>query len=526
VNRSLRVGIIDLVTKGPTKALWAKVMNANFAGIMPQVIAIWCAEAGHKVTSVCYTGFENLVDELPSDVDVVFISAFSESAQTSYALSNLFRSRGAVTVLGGPHARCYPHDARRYFDYVTGFTDRQIVLDILADGERHRPVGRFLSARAQPAEIPGVRERWPWIEETLRKAPFIKMVPMLGSLGCPYTCSFCIDSVIPYQPLDFEGMKADLRFLRTKFKRPLVGWHDPNFGIRFDDYMNAIADAIPPDSIDFIAESSLSLLTEPHVKRLQENGFKGMLPGVESWYSLGEKSRTGASTGMDKVRQVSEQVNMILRHVPYVQTNFVLGLDTDVGPEPFDLTEKFLEMTPGAFPAYSLLSAFGQAAPLNLQYQRDKRVLPFPHQFLDNNRAMNVVPKNYSWPEFYELVVRLSKRSFSARSIARRFAASSGTIPRWLNVVRAMSSEGYGRIRYNTEVLRLLHADRPFRDYFEGETTELHPFYVDQLKKNMGPLWQWLPEGAIHHDQNEYLNTLQAGMVSAEPMVVPVETAR
>src|SRR2546430_10299500 len=31
------------------------------------------------------------------------------------SLSNLFRSRGAVTVLGGPHARCYPEDARQYF---------------------------------------------------------------------------------------------------------------------------------------------------------------------------------------------------------------------------------------------------------------------------------------------------------------------------------------------------------------------------------------------------------------------------
>ena len=57
-------------------------------------------------------------------------------------------------------------------------------------------------------------------------------------------------------------------------KRPRVGWHDPNFGVRFDDYMDAIEEAVPPGSIDFIAESSLSLLTEPHLKRLQKNGFK------------------------------------------------------------------------------------------------------------------------------------------------------------------------------------------------------------------------------------------------------------
>ena len=77
-------------------------------------------------------------------------------------------------------------------------------------------------------------------------------------------------------------LKEDLRFLLKKFKRPRIGWHDPNFGIRFDDYIGAIEEAIPPDSIDFIAESSLSLLAEPHLKRLKRNGFKAILPGIES----------------------------------------------------------------------------------------------------------------------------------------------------------------------------------------------------------------------------------------------------
>src|SRR5881409_4327348 len=111
---------------------------------------------------------------------------------------------------------------------------------------------------------------------------------------------------------------------------------------------------------------------------------------------------------------------MILRHNPYVQTNFVLGLDSDRGPEPFELTKRFVDVTPGAFPGYSLLSAFGRAAPLNLEYQRADRVLPFPFHFLDNNHAMNVKPKNYSWRGFYDEVVDLGKYTFSVRAIAKR----------------------------------------------------------------------------------------------------------
>ena len=103
-------------------------MNASLASIMPQVIGVWCKEEGHEVTFVCYTGFEDLLTELPHNVDVVFIGAFTEAAHTAYALSNLFRRRGAITVLGGPHARCYPEDAARYFDYVLGFTDKGTLL--------------------------------------------------------------------------------------------------------------------------------------------------------------------------------------------------------------------------------------------------------------------------------------------------------------------------------------------------------------------------------------------------------------
>ena len=183
-------------------------------------------------------------------------------------------------MIGGPHARCYPEDAARYFDYVLGFTDRETLRDVLRDCSQHRPAGVHLAAARQPTTLPGVRERWQFIDPTLRKAPLLKMVPMLGSLGCPYTCAFCIDATVPYQPMDFEVLREDLRFLLTKFKRPLVAWHDPNFGVRFDDYLDMIEDAVPPGSIDFVAESSLSLLSEPHLKRLNAIGSKASCPAL------------------------------------------------------------------------------------------------------------------------------------------------------------------------------------------------------------------------------------------------------
>ena len=145
---------------------------------------------------------------------------------------------------------------------------------------------------------------------------------------------------------------------------------------------------------------------------------------------------------------------------------------------------------------------------MNLQYQQDGRVIAFPFHFLNNNGAMNIEPKNYSWPGFYEHVIDLTRYSFSPRAIVRRARSTSKFVPKWLNVVRAISSEGYGRIDYYSEILRRLNIDPQFRPFFERQTTKIPQFYSDLVKKDMGPLWDWLPKGALEHDPNAYLKSM------------------
>jgi radical SAM superfamily enzyme YgiQ (UPF0313 family) len=184
------------------------------------VVASWCEQEGHDVSFICFTGLEKLDQQLPRNVDVVFICSFTQTALLAYELSQYFRSSGAIMVLGGPHARCYPDDAVNYFDYVLGLTHHSMITEVLGDCTPHRSKGLHLSAVRQPVQFPGVKERWKFIEPTLKKAPFIKVVPMLGSVGCPYTCSFCIDSVGPYPQLSFDVMQDDLRFCLPNLKSP------------------------------------------------------------------------------------------------------------------------------------------------------------------------------------------------------------------------------------------------------------------------------------------------------------------
>lgn len=499
--RRLKVTIIDLVNNKVGRNFYARVMNANFASVMPQAIAVWCEALGCDVRYHCFTGGEDPGDLFAEPADIVFIGAFTLSAQLAYAISALYRRRGAATVLGGPHARCYPEDAARYFDYVLGLTDKTVIADVLADGGTHRPLGRRLSARSQPKEIPGVRERWKFIAAAIAKAPFFKLVPMLGSTGCPYTCNFCIDSTIKFQTLGYDQMREDLKFIRTKMKRPRIAWHDPNFGVRFDEYLSTIEEAAPPGSIDFLAESSLSLLSEPHLKRMKKNSFVAVLPGVESWYSMGNKSKSGANTGIDKVRQIADHVNTIMRYIPFVQTNFVVGLDCDEGPEPFELSKRFHDLAPGAYPAYSLFTSYGRAAPISLDLEREGRVNRVPFHFLNSTRASNIKPKNYGWAEFFRHAAGLVRDAHSPARVANRFRATGGVLPRSFAVLRSVSNN---KPDYYDRMATALEDGGSLRAFFDGDAAAPPAFFSERIKKDLGPLWAELPEGALAHDHLAY----------------------
>jgi len=505
----MRIGIIDLLGKEPPTNGYSRLMRANNTSIMAQVVGVWCEQEGHEVHIAYYSGPERLAGGIPDDIDLLFVNAFSQCALLAYAFSGMYRARGVPTVLGGPHARSYPEDARRYFDYVVGFCCRETLRDILADAELHPGEGVYLSALRQPESLPGLRERWKFLKPSMDTAKVLKLVPLLGSLGCPYKCSFCIDAVVGYQPLGTDGIVDDLRFYRElRLPRAVAVWHDPNFAIRFDETLDAIEEAVPPGSITFFAESSMSLLSEDHLKRLRRNGFRAVAPGIESWYDIGDKSRMRSVRGEEKMRRLAEQANLVNEYVPYTQCNLIFGLDADEGPEPFELTKQFIDLAPGVYPHYALLSSFGRNAVLNLEYQRDGRVVPVPFHFMDLVQSMNVRPKNYGWAEFYDHVIDTMDYSFSPRALARRFMKNRRAPHIALEqLFRGWSSERNNRTAYHRTMRHWLRHDPQVRAFFGGETREVPRVMTEQIRRHLGPLWPHLPAGAMEHDPQAYLRS-------------------
>lgn len=504
--KKLQIGIIDLIYNKPSQSLYRRFMYPNFMSIMPQVIGVWCREAGHKVQYSIYTGTQRIEKLLANDLDIVFISSFSYSAQLAYALSKYFQSKGITTVLGGPHARSYTEDACLYFDYVLGLTDKELLQDLLHNFVANNPRGTYLTAKSHPKSLPGVRERWEFIEQ-LHKLPLVfKAIPMIGSFGCPLHCDFCIEADIPYHSLDMDVIKEDFQFLIKKYKHPVVGWHDPNFGINFNALMDTFESAVPPGSIKFFAQCTLSSLSEPKVKRLKKNGFVMIAVGIESWFDYGIKAKMKFITGMDKVKRVAEQLNMVQQYIPLVQANIMYGFDSQAGPDPFTLTKRFINLAPGIYPAYALLTAFGKDTKYSSKNDIENRIIPFPFHMMLGLNNMNIIPKNYSWEEFYAHYIDLLRYSFSARVMYRRFKANPVRAARLFTLFLSLSEGGSGKIRHVSSILKNLRTKPDFRSFMNKETDQTPAFMIEQVRKDLEPIWEWLPDKTLSQRPNMLLN--------------------
>jgi hypothetical protein len=70
-----------------------------------------------------------------------------------------------------------------------------------------------------------------------------------------------------------------------------------------------------------------------------------------------------------------------------------------------------------------------------------------------------------------------------------------------------VSTEGFGRAKYYREIRDRLDTDPQFLPYFEQESSVLPQFYRNIVRQDLGPLMEWLPEGALYHDPNAYLKS-------------------
>ncbi|MEE9240190.1 MAG: radical SAM protein, partial [bacterium] len=310
-------------------------------------------------------------------------------------------------------------------------------------------------------------------------------VPMLASVGCPYDCDFCVDWNSEYISMPSDRLEADLRYLPRNHPGILIAYADPNFGVKFDQTMDAI-EKIPKERRNpYIMESSLSILTESRLNRLRETNCIYVAPGVESWSNYSNKAGSGTKTGREKMEQIVGHFNRLRRYVTGLQANFVFGTDVDRGREPVELTKEFVRRLPFVWPALNIPTPLG-GTPLYDKYFADGRILKaMPFYFYFSQTTLVTTLKNYHPVEYYDHLIDISREIASARIFTRRMLGGEPPSIRFLHSLRALIVRK--EIAEFRRIREMIAGGGQFRAFHEGRSETLPEYYHHQFEKKLGP---------------------------------------
>jgi len=484
----MRIGILEILRVGSSRrwdqTAYNYLVTKQYASIMPQAISVWCRNLGHEVFYASYFGSKDPKQLLPNDLDVVFISTYTQASALAYALAKLYRKEGTLTVMGGPHAKQFPEDCLRFFDIVVRDCDKTLITEILRD----KPRGEILTSGRVLDSIPSVEERMPEIRASafLRGKPFpFTSIPLLASIGCPNSCDFCIDWNNPYVLLSLDQLEADMRYIFQHFPKVMIGFHDPNFAVNFEKVFDVLEKIPKRRRSTYIIETSLSVLRDSRLERLKNMGKFYIIPGIESWTAYSNKVSAGSKISpREKLEKVIEQLNIMRPYVTGIQANFIFGLDADIGDEPVELTKEFASRVPYVMPNFNIPVPFGNT-PLYERLISEDRILtamPFTFYYLP---YLVYTVKNYSTTVFYEKLIDMVAYISSGSMLLKKLRKAPTPFSSGYNIVKTLSNRQIvGRLRY---ILNLLNTDKQFRAFHEHETDVLPEYYHRQYESLMGP---------------------------------------
>ncbi len=265
------------------------------------------------------------------------------------------------------------------------------------------------------------------------------------------------------------------------FPGNILAFHDPNFGVRFDQTLAAFEQIPPKQRNPYVVESSLSLLRSDRIDRLRDTNCAYLAPGIESWYLYGDKAKTSASTGGSKFDRVCEKSDELTQKIPSIQANFLIG------DEPFELTKRFIARYPSVYPVINLPMAFG-GTPLRDGLAAEGRLLPLPPIHYASPVLTHRL-RHYSMTEIIERKIDLISFILSPRLFVPRMTQRSRLVAKIFWALFCFRLTSYRReLR---EVLRLLKEDQDFAAFHYGRTAQVPAYYdarIDRRLKRYGEL--------------------------------------
>jgi hypothetical protein len=268
---------------------------------------------------------------------------------------------------------------------------------------------------------------------------------------------------------------------------------DPNFGVRFDETLDVFETVAPEERSPYAVESSLTILRPDRLERLRDTRCAAMSPGIESWSRYSNKAAVGNAVNRSKLDHVVEHFHLLRDYVPYLGANFIFGLDSDSGDEPFELTKEFLVRKPFVWPSVNSPFPFG-GTPVHDTLLAEGRILTaLPFNFY-TMPYLTVVPKHYDPLAFVERMIDVYRLIGSPEMLRSRIASIDYFVGKGSFLVHTWIARH--RRRVYEALLGRMRDDPQMSAFHRGESQRLPNFYALQYRKQLGKYAAWLPVDA------------------------------
>jgi radical SAM superfamily enzyme YgiQ (UPF0313 family) len=362
--------------------------------------------------------------------------------------------------------------------------DRTVVEEILA---HQVDPGSIVKSWRPLRDLPLVAEREPEIRISAMADGHqgrMTTIALVSSLGCPYDCDFCSEWRTPYLPFEADRLREELGHIAKRYPKALIAFHDPNFGVRFDETLSAFHGAPAGRRNPFVIESTLSLLNKPRLERLREAGCVMVAPGIESWADYSRKTKTTRCSGEAKYDAISAKMRDIAANIPTVQANVILGVDADAGDEPFDLTARFIAEHETVWTNVNIPIPFGET-PFAEHVRREGRLVEgLPHSFYCAP-YIAMRPRSYEIPDYLARLIRIYEAMVAPGLLLRRLRAIPFRLGKGVAIARTLALRTeLGELR---RFHRALTRDTDLQRFYEpGTAVPLPEFFVRRLKQRLG----------------------------------------
>jgi radical SAM superfamily enzyme YgiQ (UPF0313 family) len=290
------------------------------AALPPLGIAMVAALTPPEV-EVSLTDENVTVIDFQKEIDLVGITALTDTASRAYKIADNFRARGVKVILGGVHPSFLPEEASQHADAV-----------VIGEAEGNWPSlindfkGNKLQKVYRQCERPSLVNIPIPRRELFAEGAYILKQTISATRGCPYDCSFCSVTSFFGRTYRRRPINEILKEIETLNHKKPIGFVDDNiFGN--PKYAKELLRALTPYKIKWIAQASVMIARDDELLELAAaSGCIALLIGFET---LSSANLVAIGKKVNIVDEYETVIERIHSHGISIHGFFILGLDDD-----------------------------------------------------------------------------------------------------------------------------------------------------------------------------------------------------